>query len=99
MSSLPFNQIAIAGRSTTTPQPRLLKAAAEFEAQMMQELLKPLAQNGEETDGALEGSMNSLQSFAAGALGTALAREGGFGIASSIVRELSHDGTRTKKAP
>ncbi len=83
---------------TATPSPRLVRAANEFESQMMQELLKPLTQgmgeDSEERGGALEGSMDSLASFGAEALGTALARSGGFGIAAGIIRELTHEGNQ-----
>ncbi|HEX7728241.1 MAG TPA: hypothetical protein VF392_04330 [Terracidiphilus sp.] len=79
------------------PDPRLARAACEFEAQMMKELLKPLTASGDEdagtSNGELSGSTESLQGFAAEALGQALARQGGFGIASGIVRQLSSHGT------
>ena len=67
-----------AGQST--PQPRLVRAAHEFEAQMMKELMKPMTGGG------------ALGEFASEALGRALSEHGGFGIASSIVKDLSHSG-------
>jgi len=80
------------GLSPATPQPRLVKAAHEFEAQMMQELLKPLTTgnglDGEEGDTA-SGSGGALGAFASEALGKALSEHGGFGIADSIVRQLT----------
>lgn len=76
-----------------TPQPRLVKAAHEFEAQMMKELLKPMTAGsslaGEDDD---SGSSGALGEFASEALGKALSERGGFGIATSIVRDLSHSG-------
>ena len=78
--------------STTTPQPRLVKAAQEFESQMMQELLKPLTSSngldGEDNDTA-SGSGGALGAFASEALGRGLSEHGGFGIAASIVRQLT----------
>jgi Rod binding domain-containing protein len=78
--------------SQATPQPRLVHAAHEFEAQMMQELLKPMT-SGNELDGedgdAASGSSGALGAFASEALGRALSEQGGFGIANSIVRQLS----------
>jgi peptidoglycan hydrolase FlgJ len=75
---------------------RLKKAAEEFEAQMMKELLKPLTDNGDsdadEGGVAFSGSTDCLQNFAAEALGAALARQGGFGIASGIERQLTDAG-------
>ncbi len=83
--------------SQATPQPRLVKAAHEFEAQMMQELLKPLTTgnglDGEEGDTA-SGSGGALGAFASEALGQALSEQGGFGIATSIVRQLSSTGNK-----
>jgi Rod binding domain-containing protein len=81
------------------PQPRLINAAHEFEAQMIQELLKPLAamdaltgeEQGPEGD---TGSNGALGEFATEALGQALSQHGGFGIASRILHDLSHSNTR-----
>jgi Rod binding domain-containing protein len=81
--------------SSTAPQPRLVHAAHEFEAQMMKELLKPMTGtnglDGEDSDSS-SGSNGALGEFASEALGRALSEQGGFGIASSIVRELSPRG-------
>ena len=91
-----------AANNAGTASPRLVHAATEFESQMMQELLKPLTEgmggDSEDSEGALEGSMGSLAGFSAEALGTALARSGGFGIASGIIRELSHNGNHPAAA-
>ncbi len=80
------------------PQPRLVKAAHEFEAQMMKELLKPMtnssALTGEDGD-SVDGSSGTLGEFASEALGKALSEHGGFGIANQIVKELSHSGNQT----
>ncbi|MGD0548202.1 MAG: hypothetical protein ABR991_10310 [Terracidiphilus sp.] len=83
---------ASAGTSPATPSPRLVNAAHEFEAQMMKELLKPLTStnglNGEDDDAA-GGSGSALGEFASEALGRGLSEHGGFGIASSIVKQLT----------
>ena len=80
------------GTPAAAPQPRLVKAAHEFEAQMMQELLKPLTAgsgfDGEEGDGTT-GSGGTLGAIATEALGRGLSEQGGFGIANSIVRQLT----------
>ena len=81
-----------------TPQPRLVKAAHEFEAQMMKELMKPLNQTnglgGEGEDGNDEdtGSGGALGEFASEALGRALSDHGGFGMATRIVQQLTPAG-------
>ena len=76
--------------SQAAPQPRLVHAAHEFEAQMMKELLKPMTggerrSTGEDGDSA-SGSSGALGEFASEALGRALSEQGGFGIANSIVQ-------------
>jgi len=85
-----------ASSSPVSPQPRLVSAAHEFEAQMMKELLKPMTAgeglDGE--DGESTGAGSTLKEFASEALGKALSERGGFGIANGIVRELSHSGNR-----
>jgi len=87
---------AASGASSATPQPRLVKAAHEFEAQMMQELLKPLAQSSgltsDDSDGD-SGSAGALGSFATESLAQALSQQGGLGIARNLIQTLSQIGT------
>jgi Rod binding domain-containing protein len=82
-------------REASTPSPRLVRAAHEFEAQMMNELMKPLTQcnslTGEDGD-SVSGSSGALGSFATEALGRGLSEQGGFGIARSVLADLSHSG-------
>jgi Rod binding domain-containing protein len=90
--------------STSTPQPRLVRAAHEFEAQMMQELMKPLTRGssltGEEDDsGNGSGSSGALGEFATEAMGRALSEKGGFGIANSVLKDLSHSGNKSVSVP
>ncbi len=85
--------------ASATPQPRLVRAAHEFEAQMMKELLKPMtgkdALTGDDEDaGGDAGSNGALGQFASEALGQALSQHGGFGMADRIVRDLSHSGNQ-----
>jgi Rod binding domain-containing protein len=81
------------------PQPRLVKAAHEFEAQMMKELLKPLNSGtsitGEDED---SGSNGALGEYAQEALGRAMSDHGGLGIAHQIIQHLSgnHSGNQYK---
>jgi Rod binding domain-containing protein len=86
--------------STPATDPRLVKAAHEFEAQMMKELLKPMtgkdALTGEDDeDDAGANANGALGEFASEALGQALSRQGGFGIADNIVHDLSHSGLQS----
>ena len=77
-----------------TPPPRLVRAAHEFEAQMMKELMKPLNRGSSLTGADADadddsGSTGALGEFASETLGRALSEQGGFGIASDIVKQLS----------
>jgi len=81
------------GYSATAPSPKLVSAAHEFEAAMMKELMAPL-QSGDEDD---EGSSSALGSFAGEALGKAISEHGGFGIAKSILQQLSTENHSGKK--
>jgi Rod binding domain-containing protein len=88
----------------TGPQPRLVHAAHEFEAQMMKELIKPMTSGcsltGEDTDSDPEsGSGGALTEFASEALGKALSERGGFGIAKSIVQDIAHSGKQAGTVP
>ncbi len=99
MHTMAAATVASTGAATVamTPSPRLVHAAHEFEAQMMQELLKPMTSgdglDGEDS-GSASGSSGALGSFASESLGQALSEHGGFGIASGIVRQLSHAGNK-----
>ena len=99
MQAITATTAAAGTGASATPQPRLVKAAHEFEAQMMQELMKPLnrgasltgADGDEDSD---SGSGGALGEFASEALGRALSEQGGFGMATSIVKQLSHVGNQ-----
>jgi Rod binding domain-containing protein len=88
--------------SSPTPSPKLVNAAHEFEAQMMEELLKPMMAgdglDGEDDDSA-SGSSGALGQFATEALGRAMSDRGGFGIATSIIKELTPKGNKKAIAP
>ena len=71
------------------PQPRLVQAAHEFEAQLMKELLKPMTNSTSNDDDSDTGSGGALADFATDALGQALSRHGGLGIATNIFHSLS----------
>jgi Rod binding domain-containing protein len=98
----PITVTATAGGAAdpVVPPPRLVRAAHEFEAQMMKELLKPTtggtSLTAEEDD---SGSGGALGEFASEALGRALSERGGFGIANRIVKDLSHSGTGNGSGP
>jgi Rod binding domain-containing protein len=91
---------AAAGPASSMPSPKLVSAAHEFEAQMMKELLEPMtgkdALTGEDADsGGDAGATGALGEFASQALGQALSRAGGFGMANRIIQDLSHIGNKS----
>lgn len=83
--------------------PRLKTAAHQFEASLMQELLKPLQNDplfapdssSGDTGGEDQGSVGALMSFGSEALAQAISEHGGFGIATKI---LDHFRTEAKAA-
>ena len=84
----PHLQTKVGGCSQAPP--RLVRAAHEFEAQMMKELLKPLSESTKLiSDGEDRSSMDALGAFASEALGTALSQQGGLGISDSILHHFS----------
>ncbi|MGD0733711.1 MAG: hypothetical protein ABR976_01140 [Terracidiphilus sp.] len=95
MNSIAATSAEAGSGGSVTPQPRLARAAHEFEAQMMKELLKPMtsdsALTGEEDDSS-SGSGGALGEFASESLARGLSDHGGFGVAKRIVQELSHNG-------
>lgn len=87
-----------ADAKTGLPQPGLVRAAHEFEAQMLKELLKPMtgstALTAEDRDAEEDwGANGALGEFASEALGQAISRGGGFGIADRIIHDLSQSET------
>jgi len=93
MAAIPAAGAEAAG---TMPEPRLVRAAHEFEAQMMKELLKPMTGGSILAEGDGEaGSGSALGEFASEALGRALSERGGFGISHRIVQDLSRSSHRT----
>ena len=99
----PLPAAAQTNSTATGPNPKLVNAAHEFEGQMMKELLQPMMQgiggDDEDDDSGVgldsgSGSGGALAGFASETLGQALSERGGFGIANSIISELSRNGNR-----
>ena len=85
-----IGSVSAQSQAAAVPHSRLVQAAHEFEAQLMKELLKPMTNDisldGEDAD---PGSGGPLADFATEALGQALSRQGGLGIAGNILQSLS----------
>jgi Rod binding domain-containing protein len=80
--------------SHRAPEPRLVRAAREFEAQLMKELLRPMTRSSaltgdQDSEG---GGTGALGEFASESLAEALSMQGGFGIANRIVEDVSRSG-------
>jgi Rod binding domain-containing protein len=87
--------------SDPAPEPRLARAAHEFEAQLMKELLRPLTQSsavpGDDEDGT--GGTSTLGEYAVESLAEALSAHGGLGIANRIIGEISRSGNHSQNSP
>ncbi len=83
----------------TLPDPRLARAAREFEAQMMKELLAPMNHRSAlfEDGGSEENGV--MGEFASESLAGALSARGGLGIAHRIVQSISRSGHHPETAP
>ena len=97
MQAAAISAQAMGQETIGAPSPRLVRAAHEFEAQMMKELLEPLASSGsslegEESEESASGSAGALGTFASEALGQAISAAGGLGIADRILKTLSYSG-------
>lgn len=82
------------GQIRRAPSPRLVRAAHEFEGQMMKELLRPFTDRdvltgAEDASDSGSGQGEVLCEFASEALGQALSAHGGLGLADWMVKSLS----------
>jgi flagellar protein FlgJ len=78
-----------------TPSPRLVKAAHEFEASMMQELLKPMMQDhsglystSDDKDDDSD-TDSALMEFGTEVMANALSERGGLGISKMVLSKLA----------
>ena len=76
-----------AGFSEKQRTAKLADGAHQFEAMMLQQMLKPL--NFGATPDAEEGSQDTLQSYGTEALAKAISGRGGFGMADRIIKQVT----------
>jgi len=78
-------------------QAKLVDSALQFEATMLQELLKPM-QHGQSSWGDEEKSEDSasdtISSFGTEAIAKAISKSGGFGIARRVVEQVTQEHQR-----
>jgi peptidoglycan hydrolase FlgJ len=83
-------------------QTKLVDAAQQFEASMLQELLKPMhgQQDGWGDTEEKDTASDTISGFGAEAMAKAISKRGGFGIAKQVISQVNreHDGV-TKKNP
>jgi flagellar protein FlgJ len=81
-------------------QAKLIDAAQQFEATMLQELLKPM-QHGQSSWGGGENSddasSDTISSFGTEAVAKAISKGGGFGIAKQIVSKVTMEHQRNSE--
>jgi flagellar protein FlgJ len=86
----------------TAKAAKLADAAQEFEASMLQELLKPM-QSGQNSwggqdsdqDSGQDQSFDTIRSFGTEAVAKAISKGGGFGIAKQVISQINVEHQRT----
>ncbi len=71
-------------------QSKLADAAHQFEAIMLQELLKPLRSGEDDLSGekSEDGSFDTMSGFGTESVAKAISQSGGLGIAKQVMRQL-----------
>jgi Rod binding domain-containing protein len=101
--TLDSNTIGAAATEATN-RSKLADAAQQFEAMMLQELLKPLRSSEDDLSGekSEDGSFDTLASFGTESVAKSISQHGGLGIARQVIQQLSahvkdgHPPTRNK---
>ena len=79
---------------------KLADAAQEFEASMLQELLKPM-QNGQNSwggeDEGKDNSFDTIRGFGTEAVAKAISKGGGFGIAKQVISQVTLEGEKNSR--
>lgn len=78
------------------PSPKLVKAARDFEALLLQDWLEKMNQSFVGESASQDPGHDTLSSLGSQAIATALAARGGIGIANTIVHQLQR---RSQTAP
>lgn len=79
---------------------KLVDAAQQFEATMLQELLKPMQHGQDSWGGEVKGddsATDTISSFGTEAIAKAISKGGGFGIAKQIVSKVTLEHQRNTK--
>lgn len=84
-----FTDSSLPAASAQSPS-KLNNAAQEFEAMLLQEMLKPLQSKDEGWGGEkMDSSSDIISSFGCEAVAKAISAHGGFGIAKHVIRQVA----------
>jgi peptidoglycan hydrolase FlgJ len=81
-------------------QAKLVEAAQQFEATMLQELLKPMQHGQDSWGGELktdDSTSDTISSFGSEAVAKAISKGGGFGIAKQIISKVTLEHQRNSE--
>jgi flagellar protein FlgJ len=81
-------------------QAKLVEAAQQFEATMLQELLKPMQHGQDSWGGELksdDSASDTISSFGSEAVAKAISKGGGFGIAKQIISKVALEHQRNSE--
>ena len=90
----PVASLSVAGREKTQERDQLVHAAQEFEAMLLQELLKPMQTSESKwdtDDRESDHAADTLSSFGTEAVASAISKSGGLGIARRVVEQVAHE--------
>ena len=82
-------------------QAKLVNAAHQFEAMMLQEMLKPMQSGGDKWSGEDkddgDSASDTIRSFGTEAFANAISKGGGFGIAKTIIAQVRAEQQRSEQ--
>jgi peptidoglycan hydrolase FlgJ len=78
---------------------KLVDAAQQFEAMMMQEMLKPMRKGEDSWEGEKDddSASDTISSFGTEAVAKAISKGGGLGIAKQVIRQVTQEHERNSK--
>ena len=81
------------------PNPKLVDAAQQFEAMMMQEMLKPMrsGQDSWDEEKRDDSVSDTISSFGTEAVAKAISKAGGLGIAKQVIRQVTQEHEKNSK--
>ena len=86
-------------RTEAQTRSKLTDAAQQFEAILLQEMLKPMCSQDGGWDGEekTDGASDTISSFGMEAVAKAISEDGGLGIARQVIRQVSSEHQKVKQ--